>query len=122
MFISVDLPAPFSPRSAWISPRRNSKSIPSTASTLPKCLTMPVIRTAGMSSAGAVPGPPNPAPVSDIGRECRWRDLRGLWRAQDRQVEPGEEAVDAFLGLRHQLQLVDERAATLLKDDLATHD
>ena len=26
MFISVDLPAPFSPSSAWTSPRRSSKS------------------------------------------------------------------------------------------------
>src|SRR5690606_31837408 len=29
--ISVDLPAPFSPRSAWISPARRSKSTPSSA-------------------------------------------------------------------------------------------
>src|SRR6266702_7062346 len=33
MFISVDLPAPFSPRSAWTSPGKRSKSIPSLATT-----------------------------------------------------------------------------------------
>src|SRR5207253_2816457 len=32
MFMSVDLPAPFSPSSAWISPRRTSRSIASFAS------------------------------------------------------------------------------------------
>src|SRR6266446_3212118 len=33
MFISVDLPAPFSPSSAWTSPGKRSKSIPSLATT-----------------------------------------------------------------------------------------
>src|SRR5262249_46195952 len=33
MLISVDLPAPFSPNSAWTSPRRRSKSTPSSAIT-----------------------------------------------------------------------------------------
>ena len=32
-FVSVDLPAPFSPTSAWISPRRSSKSTFSMAGT-----------------------------------------------------------------------------------------
>jgi len=32
-FVSVDLPAPFSPTSAWISPRRSSKSTFSIAGT-----------------------------------------------------------------------------------------
>ena len=38
MFISVDLPAPFSPASAWISPLRSSKSTPRSARTGPKDL------------------------------------------------------------------------------------
>src|ERR1700739_1996812 len=33
MLISVDLPAPFSPNSTWTSPRRKSKSTPSSAIT-----------------------------------------------------------------------------------------
>src|SRR6516164_8795064 len=33
MLISVDLPAPFSPNSTWTSPRRRSKSTPSSAIT-----------------------------------------------------------------------------------------
>src|SRR5262245_12379347 len=36
--IRVDLPAPFSPRSAWISPARRSKETPSSAATPPKRL------------------------------------------------------------------------------------
>ncbi len=40
-FISVDLPAPFSPRTAWTSPRRASRSTPASAATAPKRLAMP---------------------------------------------------------------------------------
>src|SRR3712207_1731334 len=54
MFISVDLPAPFSPRSAWISPRRSCRSTPSLAVTAPKRLTMP--RSSAASSAGPSAG------------------------------------------------------------------
>jgi len=37
----VDLPAPFSPRRAWISPGRRSRSTSPSTSTPPKCLEMP---------------------------------------------------------------------------------
>src|SRR3954452_8694811 len=40
-FISVDLPAPFSPSRAWISPRRSSRSILSFATSAPKRLVIP---------------------------------------------------------------------------------
>src|ERR1700746_3743032 len=40
MLISVDLPAPFSPNSTWTSPRRRSKSTPSSAITPGKRLEM----------------------------------------------------------------------------------
>ena len=49
MFIRVDFPAPFSPRSAWTSPGRTSRSIPSFATTPGYRFVMPRI-----SSAGAV--------------------------------------------------------------------
>src|SRR5205823_14879264 len=42
-FISVDLPAPFSPTRAWTSPRHNSRSTPRSACVGPKCLWMPAI-------------------------------------------------------------------------------
>ena len=46
MFISVVLPAPFSPRSAWISPRRTSRSMWSLATTPGKRLVTPRISSA----------------------------------------------------------------------------
>src|SRR4051794_21170517 len=39
--MSVDLPAPFSPRRAWTSPARRSKSTPSLATRRPKRFVMP---------------------------------------------------------------------------------
>src|ERR1044072_2674327 len=52
MFISVVLPAPFSPSSARISPRRSSRSIASFATKAPKRLPMPAsVRTSGWLSA-----------------------------------------------------------------------
>src|SRR5437763_7096562 len=50
MFISVDLPAPFSPSSAWISPRRRSKSTASFASTPGNCFVMPRSSRTGVTS------------------------------------------------------------------------
>ena len=50
MFISVVLPAPFSPSSAWISPRCSARSTPSRATTSPKRLTMPRMPTMGITT------------------------------------------------------------------------
>src|SRR5215475_13434050 len=47
MRISVDLPAPFSPSTAWISPKATSKSTPSSATVAPNRLLMPSALTAG---------------------------------------------------------------------------
>src|SRR4051794_36596785 len=55
MFESVDLPAPFSPRSACTSPAATSKSTPSFATTPGKRLTIPRISTAGGGGAPAAP-------------------------------------------------------------------
>src|SRR5512138_2425093 len=47
MRTSVDLPAPFSPTRAWISPGITSKSTLSSARVAPKCLAMPRAFAAG---------------------------------------------------------------------------
>src|SRR5262245_19016308 len=47
MRISVDLPAPFSPTMAWISPKATSKSTPASASVAPNSLLTPSRRAAG---------------------------------------------------------------------------
>ena len=55
--ISVDLPAPFSPTIAWISPRATSRVASRLATQSPKAFRMPVIRTAGVCPAAATPAP-----------------------------------------------------------------
>src|SRR5882762_1023220 len=47
IFISVLLPAPFSPTSPWISPASSAKSTSRSASTPPKLLPMPYSSSAG---------------------------------------------------------------------------
>src|SRR5205085_5007404 len=67
--ISVDLPAPFSPSSAWISPARSVKSTSCNARTAPKLLLIP--RTSSREAAGSGPFsmanslPPAPADDAD---------------------------------------------------------
>ena len=56
MFISVDLPAPFSPARAWISPLRSSNSTPRSARTGPKDLDRLVILRIRSSREAAVIG------------------------------------------------------------------
>src|SRR5699024_7018911 len=51
-FVSVDLPEPFSPTSAWIVPRRTWKETSSRARTVPKVLVTPSTRTARSSRSG----------------------------------------------------------------------
>src|ERR671931_209331 len=52
MLISVDLPAPFSPSSAWTSPRCRSKSMWSFASTPGNCFVIPRSSRTGAASTG----------------------------------------------------------------------
>src|SRR3954465_6556805 len=52
IFISVDLPAPFSPRTAWISPAATSRSMSAFATTVGYDFVMP----RSDSSGGAAPG------------------------------------------------------------------
>ncbi len=51
IFISVDLPAPFSPSTAWISPGATSRSMPSLATTAGYALRMPESRSRGATAA-----------------------------------------------------------------------
>ena len=64
IFISVDLPAPFSPSRTCTSPLRTSRSTPSSATTPGNVLRMPRMRSAGgaapASSCCFTPSPPRP--------------------------------------------------------------
>src|SRR5262245_51817365 len=62
MFISVVLPAPFSPSSPTTSPRRTSKVMPSLATSGPNRLVMPVSRRT-VSLSDAIAGHPHPIPL-----------------------------------------------------------
>src|SRR5262245_38345806 len=53
IFIRVDLPAPFSPMTAWISPRATAKLTSSSARTPPKDLPMASIRRKASSGTRA---------------------------------------------------------------------
>src|SRR4029453_854714 len=76
MFISVDLPAPFSPRSACTSPLRRSKSTPSFATTPGKRLVIPLSSRRGASAmgAGSVRGGTSP-PLTEGSLVHRVRDV-----------------------------------------------
>src|ERR671923_198559 len=52
--MSVDLPAPFSPRRAWTSPARRSKSTPSLATIRPKRFVMPRSSSAASMRVGVL--------------------------------------------------------------------
>ena len=68
VFISVDLPAPFSPTIAWISPRRTVSSMSRLATTPGKRLVMPRSSTAfGAVLGGGPAAVPAGAPVSAMG-------------------------------------------------------
>src|SRR5215213_290354 len=85
--MSVLLPAPFSPRSAWTSPGRRSKSTWSFARTPGKRLTIPVawMASSGGAAGAAVIRPP-------VARRGRGRVARGLEFLLRREV--GELAGD----------------------------
>src|SRR2546427_1333015 len=55
--MSVDLPAPFSPTSAWTSPRRRSKRQPRSAWTPGKSLLIPSISTSRSPTASGTTPP-----------------------------------------------------------------
>src|ERR1700756_3184971 len=89
MFIRVDLPAPFSPSSAWTSPSRRSKSMWSLARTPGNCFVMPRNSRTGVSSMGGdsmppkAEGGPRPRPPSMIPLRFRLQARRRLDLALD---------------------------------------
>ncbi|WP_244461190.1 hypothetical protein, partial [Microbispora triticiradicis] len=61
--MSVDLPAPFSPTTAWTSPADTSRSTPPSTRTPRKLLPMPVILSTRLALRDGAPGRPGRAPV-----------------------------------------------------------
>src|SRR3954469_21886943 len=57
VFISVDLPAPFSPTIAWTSPARRSRSTPWRTSTPTKLLRIPCISRSGAAVCSDIGAP-----------------------------------------------------------------
>src|SRR4051812_4835086 len=84
MFIRVDLPAPFSPSRAWISPRRSSKSMASLATSAPNRLVIP--RSSSASASPGIGSGPSfqlldlRRDVRDVARDDLLLDLFGLVR------------------------------------------
>src|SRR6185295_16055442 len=64
IFISVDLPAPFSPKSAWISPEGTASETPFTTRTPSYSLVMS--RSSRAGAPGAAGSPPPPTLVVDV--------------------------------------------------------
>src|SRR6266511_6409922 len=67
MFMRVDLPAPFSPRSACTSPFVSSRSTWSLATTPGKRLVIPRSSSSGVSGIGSQPRGAGPAPAPPDG-------------------------------------------------------
>src|SRR2546421_994156 len=116
MFIRVDLPAPFSPRSAWTSPSTSSKSTWSLASTPGNCLVIPrSSRTAVAAMSGdSLTG--KAGPVARLSACCAVRPLeggRGLDLAEDDLVLQRVDACD--VGPRHLRADLAERDAAVLE-------
>src|SRR5688572_4559533 len=123
--MSVDLPAPFSPTSAWISPADSRRSAASLATTSPNRLTMPVSSTRGGSADAAA--------VSDSAfRGVIHGHLAGHDPVADRldlgddvgvvgDEAPGVRDVVLEAGQRHAalLEAVGHQAATVPGEDLA---
>ena len=102
MFISVDLPAPFSPSSAWISPACRSKSTPRSAWTPPKRLTTPRIDKQRLRSCRSPAGCRAGISVGSRRETVRRGPPCGLGDPLDQQS--GGLSADLDAGLRDQGQ------------------
>src|SRR5689334_2643016 len=90
IFISVLLPAPFSPTRPWISPGNSAKSTPRSASTPPKAFVMPLSSRMG--------GRPSDIASSDQEMILHPLHARRIGLGHDRTV--GHDVLrDAFVGL-----------------------
>src|ERR1700745_923136 len=88
IFTSVDLPAPFSPKSAWISAGHRSRSTASFASRSPKRLLMPTACSSGWRSPGRA-GRPSMRGVARSGKVARLMRLPREGVAADQQLRGG---------------------------------
>src|SRR5947199_654102 len=119
MFISVDLPAPFSPRSAWTSPSRRSKSMWSLARMPGNRFVIPRSSRTGPSSMG---GDSMPETTRGGPRAARLSVLRQLSRRLDarRRLDlSGDDLLPQDCDLRQHLllQLAGEARTELAQGD-----
>src|SRR5437764_8669592 len=73
IFMSVDLPAPFSPRSTWTSPGWTSRSTPSSATRPGNALRMPRIDSAGAGRSDTEASQELPIAARAVGRRAHAR-------------------------------------------------
>src|SRR3954463_3401181 len=79
ILISVLLPAPFSPSTAWMVPAVQAKSTPASALTPPYCLATP--RSSSSGGAGSGMGPPaRSAVLGRLGHDLRCREVDAAGR------------------------------------------
>src|SRR6478672_5665703 len=120
MFMSVDFPAPFSPRSACTSPWRRSKSTRSLASTPGKRLVIPRSSSRGASAIARAILSRRPPPARELLRggaranACGRGDTRIQRADADRTARGGElevlaAVIDAVDSVAHDLSAVDVR-------------
>src|SRR5438105_3678432 len=107
--INVDLPAPFSPTSAWISPVATSSVAPRFATTGPKDFVMPVRRMAGA------------AVIASDARDLyvNWPSSRRRWHADLACYHFRLELLDALanrIGNQRAIVLVVDVADAVLRD------
>src|SRR5687768_9575593 len=95
-FISVDLPAPFSPTMAWISPGRRSRSTPWSTSTPTKLLRIPSI-----ARRGAAPSDIHP-PSGGGRRQHRVGDAGGAQPVGEARQAVGLRARDCGVAVGHE--------------------
>src|SRR5919108_5865876 len=98
IFIRVDLPAPFSPTTAWISPACRSRSTPCSTSTPTKLFVMPRISSSGSDIDPLPCGGGGEHRVGDGGSADAVGEPREPVRvvARDRGVGVGHEGVEAL--------------------------
>src|SRR5215203_4875533 len=115
-FMSVVLPAPFSPRTAWISPGQRSSEMRSLATTGPKRLLMPRISTMGDGrwEDGVMRPSRDSAPLlpPDCGSRLEIRAIARIRRPLAAVVRRAERVARVFL----RVMRVENLAADLLGD------
>src|SRR4029453_7670712 len=117
-FISVVLPAPFSPRSAWTSRRRRSRSIESLATIPGKRLVIPRSSRTGLSGsaiAGILVLPPRPLQRTGRTIDGAGRARRPAPSIEDRLFPGGNLDLAARDQLRESVRALDVGRTNLLR-------